>query len=75
MKVAAGMNAKTAETFMRGFNSLFRMFMGDLSYSGSVLAAIIADEVNASNIYTVFNANDKANDILYKKGINEDDHN
>lgn len=72
MKVAAGMNAKTAETFMRGFNSLFRMFMGDLSYTGALLAATIADEVNASNIYTVFNANDKANDILYKKGINED---
>ena len=72
MKVAAGMNAKAAETFMKGFNSLFRMFMGDLSYSGSVLAAIIANEVNASNIYTVFNANDKANDILYKEKNNED---
>lgn len=75
MKVAAGMNTKTAETFVKRFNTVFRMFMGDLSYSGSVLAAIIANEVNASNIYTVFNANDKANDILYKKGINEDDHN
>lgn len=75
MKVAAGMNAKTAETFMRGFNSLFRMFMGDLSYTGALLAATIADEVNASNIYTVFNANDKANDILYKKEKNNEDHN
>lgn len=72
MKVAAGMNAKAAETFMKGFNSLFRMFMGDLSYTGAVLAATIADEVNASNIYTVFNANDKANDILYKEKNNED---
>ena len=72
MKVAAGMNTKTAETFVKRFNTVFRMFMGDLSYSGSVLAAIIANEVNASNIYTVFNANDKANDILYKEKNNED---
>lgn len=71
MKVAAGMNEKTADTFVRGFNTVFRMFMGDLSYTGALLAATIADEVNASNIYTIFNANDKANDILYKKGINE----
>ena len=66
------MNAKTAETFTRGFNSIFRMFMGHLSYTGALLAATIADEVNASNIYTVFNANDKANDILYKEKNNED---
>ena len=72
MKVAAGMNTKTAETFVKRFNTLFRMFMGDLSYSGSVLASIIANEVNASNIYTIFNANDKANDILYKEKNNED---
>lgn len=72
MKVAAGMNTKTAETFVKRFNTIFRMFMGDLSYSGSVLAAIIANEVNASNIYTVFNANDKANDILYKEKNNKD---
>ena len=73
MRVASGMDAKTAETFMKGFNTLFRMFMGDLSYTGAVLAATIANEVNASNIYTVFNANSKANDILYKKeGINKD---
>lgn len=71
MKVAAGMNEKTAETFTRGFNSLFRLFMGDLAYTGAALAATIADEVNASNIYTIFNANDKANGILYNKGINE----
>lgn len=75
MQVIAGMNAKTADVFVRGFNTVFRMFMGDLSYSGAVLAATIANEVNASNIYTVFNANSKANDILYKKEINEDDHN
>ena len=75
MKVAAGMNTKTAETFVKRFNTVFRMFMGDLSYSGSVLAAIIANEVNASNIYTVFNANDKANDILYNKEKNNEDHN
>lgn len=73
MQVVSGMDAKTAETFMKGFNTLFRMFMGDLSYAGAVLAATIANEVNASNIYTVFNANSKANDILYKKeGINKD---
>lgn len=73
MQVVSGMDAKTAETFMKGFNTLFRMFMGDLSYTGAVLAATIANEVNASNIYTVFNANSKANDILYKKeGINKD---
>lgn len=72
MKVAAGMNEKTAEIFTRGFNSLFRLFMGDLAYTGAALAATIADEVNASNIYTIFNANDKANGILYNKGINED---
>ena len=72
MQVAAGMNEKTAETFTRGFNSLFRLFMGDLAYTGAALAATIADEVNASNIYTIFNANDKANGILYNKGINED---
>ena len=75
MNVAAGMNTKTAETFVKRFNTVFRMFMGDLSYSGSVLAAIIANEVNASNIYTVFNANDKANDILYNKEKNNEDHN
>lgn len=73
MRVVSGMDAKTAETFMKGFNTLFRMFMGDLSYTGAVLTATIANEVNASNIYTVFNANSKANDILYKKeGINKD---
>ena len=73
MRVVSGMDTKTAETFMKGFNTLFRMFMGDLSYTGAVLTATIANEVNASNIYTVFNANSKANDILYKKeGINKD---
>lgn len=72
MQAVAGMNAKTADAFVRGFNTVFRMFMGDLSYSGAVLAATIANEVNASNIYTIFNANDTAHDILYKKGINED---
>lgn len=72
MQAVAGMNAKTADVFVRGFNTVFRMFMGDLSYSGAVLAATIANEVNASNIYTIFNANDKAHDVLYKKGINED---
>ncbi len=72
MQAVARMNAKTADAFVRGFNTVFRMFMGDLSYSGAVLAATIANEVNASNIYTIFNANDTAHDILYKKGINED---
>ena len=72
MQAVSRMNAKTADAFVRGFNTVFRMFMGDLSYSGAVLAATIANEVNASNIYTIFNANDTAHDILYKKGINED---
>lgn len=71
MKVVAGMDKKTAEAFMNGFNTLFRMFMGDLSYSGAVLTATIADEVNAANIYTVMNANAKVIDILYNKRRNE----
>ena len=39
------MTAKDAENFYKGFNLLFRMFMGDLNYEACVLEnAILADE-------------------------------
>lgn len=39
------MTAKDAENFYKGFNLLFRMFMGDLNYEGCVLEnTLLADE-------------------------------
>ena len=39
------MTAKDAENFYKGFNLLFRMFMGDLNYEACVLEnAILADD-------------------------------
>ena len=56
------MTAKDAENFYKGFNLLFRMFMGDLNYEACILeTALLSGENpnvlidNFSNANTIYN--------------------
>ena len=49
------MTAKDAENFYKGFNLLFRMFMGDLNYEACVLENAILADMNPNVLMDNFN--------------------
>lgn len=54
------MTAKDAENFYKGFNLLFRMFMGDLNYEACVLENTILADENPNVLIDNFNIADSA---------------
>ena len=52
------MTAKDAENFYKGFNLLFRMFMGDLNYEACVLETALLSGENPNVLIDNFNIAD-----------------
>ena len=67
------MTAKDAENFYKGFNLLFRMFMGDLNYEACVLENTILANENPNVLIDNFNIADStfANSKLKETSDNE----